>query len=321
MSSPKVTVVVVPRERFSCAQISLNSIYQNTQIPFELIYIDGNSPAPVKQYLQQQSEVRGFELIRTEQYLVPHYARNIGWERAKTPYVVFVDNDVIVTPGWLESLVKCTEETGAWAVAPLYLEGRLEDKRVHMAGAVQYIQEEEGRRTFHNHHICRGYQLEKAQAQLKMDKIDSGEFHVMFVQTQVKDRIGLFDEELKSLMDHEDFSLQIYRAGGSIYLQPESVVTYAVDRPFTWSDLPFTLIRWSPDWNRSSVEHFRAKWNIDKDDKHLDRMIRVGDSLRLRPIKSLFPWYKKLLGANLRFKVGTMLGKLVGLFAPVQKHS
>ena len=41
---PRVTVVVSPRERFNYTEQSLNSIYKNTEIPFELIYIDGNSP-------------------------------------------------------------------------------------------------------------------------------------------------------------------------------------------------------------------------------------------------------------------------------------
>ncbi len=32
--------MVVPRERFSCAQESLESIYQHTQIPFKLVYLE-----------------------------------------------------------------------------------------------------------------------------------------------------------------------------------------------------------------------------------------------------------------------------------------
>ena len=47
--APKVTLVVVPREQFSVSKRSLDSIYECTQIPFELIYVDGNSPPALRQ--------------------------------------------------------------------------------------------------------------------------------------------------------------------------------------------------------------------------------------------------------------------------------
>jgi GT2 family glycosyltransferase len=47
------------------------------------------------------------------------------WQISQTSgkYVVFIDNDVLVTPGWLGSLVRRTEETGAWLVGALYCFG------------------------------------------------------------------------------------------------------------------------------------------------------------------------------------------------------
>ena len=50
---PRVTLVVVPRERFSRTEISLESIYRNTAEPFKLIYLGGHSPRhmpPVVEY-------------------------------------------------------------------------------------------------------------------------------------------------------------------------------------------------------------------------------------------------------------------------------
>lgn len=56
MNNPSVTIVVVPRERFSYTRESLESIYQNTELPFKLIYVDGNSLRPVKEYLETQAQ-------------------------------------------------------------------------------------------------------------------------------------------------------------------------------------------------------------------------------------------------------------------------
>lgn len=41
---PKVTLIVNPRERFSYARQSLESIYANTEYPFNLVYVDVCSP-------------------------------------------------------------------------------------------------------------------------------------------------------------------------------------------------------------------------------------------------------------------------------------
>ncbi|MEM1368200.1 MAG: glycosyltransferase family 2 protein, partial [Cyanobacteria bacterium P01_H01_bin.15] len=46
-----VTIVVSPRERFNYSQASLKSIYENTTYPFQLIYVDGNSPKDISQFL------------------------------------------------------------------------------------------------------------------------------------------------------------------------------------------------------------------------------------------------------------------------------
>ena len=112
MNRAKVTLIIVPRERFSYTRESLESIYRDTKYPFDLVYVDGNSPEHIKNYLAQKADEKQFKLIRTEHYLSPNQARNIGLQhvREETDYVGFVDNDIHVTPGWMEKLVNCAEE-------------------------------------------------------------------------------------------------------------------------------------------------------------------------------------------------------------------
>lgn len=134
MTEPQVTIVFVPRERFSCTRESLESIYEYTEIPFKLIYVDGNSPAKVRQYLQDQAHLKDFQIIRTDYYLSPNQARNLGLAQVATKYVVFIDNDVIVSPGWLKNLVQCAEETQATVVGPLMCQNQPLHEIVHFAG-------------------------------------------------------------------------------------------------------------------------------------------------------------------------------------------
>ncbi|MDQ3753161.1 MAG: glycosyltransferase family 2 protein, partial [Acidobacteriota bacterium] len=159
MTRPQVTLIVVPRERFSYAARSLENIYENTEFPFNLIYVDGGSPPQVSRYLEETSRRRGFKLIRTEHYLSPNKARNLGLRHVETEYVVFIDNDVVVKPGWLAALVRCAEETGAWIVGPLYFIGELKRQVIHMAGGTISIREEQGKRFLYEDHRFAGKRL------------------------------------------------------------------------------------------------------------------------------------------------------------------
>ena len=134
MKAQDVTVVVVPRDHFSDTKESLESILASTPADCALIYIDGGSPPAVASYLRKQSTARGFTLVRYNHYLTPNQARNRGATRATTRYIVFVDNDVVVAPGWLAPLVECADATGAAVVGPLTYEGRPLHRILHFSG-------------------------------------------------------------------------------------------------------------------------------------------------------------------------------------------
>jgi len=106
----------VPRERFSHSKVALETLYQNTALPFELAYVDVNSPRHVARYLRQQAAERNFQLIRRERYLSPNQARNVGLAAVTSEYVVFIDNDCEVAPGCLAALLRCAERPahGRW---------------------------------------------------------------------------------------------------------------------------------------------------------------------------------------------------------------
>jgi GT2 family glycosyltransferase len=257
--TPSVTLVVVPRERFSYSRRSLESIYRHTDHPFTLIYVDGNSPPYIAQYLQRASVDLRFRLIRRERFLWPNEARNIGLKDVTSKYVVFLDNDIEVEAGWLTELVSCAEETGAWAVAPLYFEGDPGDKRIHMAGGRATILD----RAFHEEHLFAGRHYDEAGAAIHKGETGFFEFHCVMLPLRVLKTLGPLDERYFSNHEHLDLSLLIRRAGGTIYLAPASHVTYKhglLDK----RDVEYAMFRWSDDSMRRSTRHFLEKWNIDE---------------------------------------------------------
>jgi GT2 family glycosyltransferase len=266
MAEPTVTIVVVPREQFSKTQVCLEAIFEHSRPPFSLIYVDGNSPPRHRRYLEAQAKARNFRLIRLEHYLPGNQARNLALQHVTTKYVVFLDNDVLVSPDWLDPLVDCAEKTGAWVVGPLYCMEDPKDEIIHTAGAEFRIVETEGKRRVHTRHFLCGKRVPEVRQQLKRQRIDLVEFHCLLARTEALQRMGGLDELLLSYLDYMDLCLMVAAAGGTVFTEPRSVVTYLRPSPFAWSDLPCFLLRWSNRWLYPSLDHFSAKHRIDPGD-------------------------------------------------------
>lgn len=269
MTKPPVTIVVVPRERFSLAMRSLESLFEHTDFPFSMIYIDGGSPDAVRRHLIAQSRRRGFHLIRTDRYLSPNQARNLAIRHVETKYVVFVDNDLVVSPGWLEALHRCAEETKGWVVGPIYCIGKPEHEIVHMAGGIARIQELDEKRHLLEKHLFVGEHLSGVHPILRRESCELVEFHCMLVRMETFRCLGLLDENLLSSPEHIDLCLSVRGVGREIYFEPAAVVSYIPPPPFAWYDIAYFVLRWSEAWNRSSLDHFRRKWNLSRDDPFL----------------------------------------------------
>lgn len=307
MTNPNITIIVSPRERFQFARESLESLYDNTLNPFHLIYIDNNSPAGLRQYLETQSQSRHFQIIRSEHYLSPTQCRNLGLKQVNTPYVVFVDNDVVFAPGWLKKLVECTEETGATAVGSLVCQYHPFHEIVHCAGG-SYMDPDEYTAFFRGEQNPAGTLTQvggwtiKEKTPFQNQRVDEVrefmtrqptgfvEFHAMLVRTSIFDRIGLLDEGFSCTKEYLDFCMTVTRAGGQIYLEPESVVTFLTHPPapaLEQSDIPYFMLRWSDDWELSNLLHFQKKWNLKESSYFQKRYQKLGQRRRKELIKPI----------------------------------
>lgn len=266
MTEPKVTIIVTPRERFSYTQPSLASIYKHTRIAFNSIYVDGNSPRHIHRYLKAQAEQKNFRHLRTNYYLSPNHARNLGLELVTTKYVVFIDNDVIVSPGWLTHLVQCAEETNATVVGPLICQDEPIHEIVHFAGGESHIyQDIKGRRRLREKMYLQGKKVADLRDRLCRQQTELAEFHCVLVETAIFEQIGKLDEAMLNTKEHLDFCMQVKAAGGTIYFEPNCLVTYVPGSNLELTDIPYYMLRWSDAWVLKSLQHLREKWNLAED--------------------------------------------------------
>lgn len=291
MTRPLATVAFVPREQFSTTQRCLERLLRSTPAPYELVCIDGGSPPEVRDYLERMALERDFTLVRTSRYLTPNQARNLALPHVRTPYVVFVDNDVLVTENWLQPLVDCAEQTGAWVVGPLYFEFEPECQRIHMFGGECRIESrEDGRRDYvERHHVAHQLLADVGQP-LRRQETELIEFHTVLVAMEAFRQLGPLDEGLLCNAEHGDLCLMVRQAGHRVFLEPDSRITYAPPKSLHGADLEYFQLRWSDSWARATSDHLARKWNLATDAPGVRQSIKwVGGHRRYS-----LPWLNKL---------------------------
>jgi glycosyltransferase involved in cell wall biosynthesis len=106
MDPPAVTIVVPTRGRAAYLEVTLDSLRrQRTRTPHELLVVDDGATDATPQV----AERFGARLIRHAERRSLNAARNTGLREAAAPLVAFVDDDVVVPPGWLDALVEGAE--------------------------------------------------------------------------------------------------------------------------------------------------------------------------------------------------------------------
>ncbi|VEP11472.1 putative Glycosyl transferase, group 2 family protein [Hyella patelloides LEGE 07179] len=303
---PKVTLIVGPRERFSYARQSLESIYADTEYPFDLVYVDVCSPKPIRQYLEQQAVEKSFKLLHTDYYISPNQSRNVGLRyvlnNMDSKYVVFIENDVVVKRGWLTRAVESAEKTGAAVVGPLTCIGQPEHQVIHNAGGRSYIEEQEKngkiKRRIRQKAFLTGRAIADVPEEMGLVQCDYVEFHCMLARTAIFIQTGLLDEGMLATREHIDFCFMVTEAGGKIYSDRQSIVTSdtlgiasnktgleawfgKVQLPdFKWSDMSYFMLRWNHEWDKGSLDHLRQKWNLAEDKYFKKRYKGLGSRRR-----------------------------------------
>lgn len=96
------SIVIITHNQLGVTQQCLRSIRQYTDLPYELILIDNASTDGTREYLRSLGNVT---LIENEENRGFPAAANQGIRAAKGEQILLLNNDTVVTTGWLERLV------------------------------------------------------------------------------------------------------------------------------------------------------------------------------------------------------------------------
>jgi len=134
--NPIISIVVPVYNEISQTIACLKSIYQQTvNVEYEVILADDKSPDPFHTILKQ---VPGLRYFRNEENL--HFLRNCNRNaaHARGEYIVFLNNDTIVKPGWLQKLLDTfleNDDVGVVGSKLIYPSGDLQEAGAAGTGA------------------------------------------------------------------------------------------------------------------------------------------------------------------------------------------
>jgi|SRR5579883_2309234 len=259
--SEQLTIVVVPRDRFSSAVPCAESILQHTKVPFRLVFLDLGYPKAVLKQVEQVCSGVPLEIVGVGPS-IPLIAFRDYLPKIRTKYVAWVDNDTFVTPGWIEALL-ARAARGARVIMPLTLEREGLDIDPRKIPLRNHISHSELRKTtvdgveyVFDHKPFRRAAPEEIPEEGHL--IDFFELHTFFAETEV---LRQLEYEPMIVREHIDIGIQLERLGIDIWCEPKSRVHFdnIHERP-SFNDLRFFFYRWAEPLVDRSHELFEQRW-------------------------------------------------------------
>ncbi len=129
--TPLVSIIICAHNAWRYTETCIRSILETpTSVTFELIVVDNASTDETASALEELRQcVPNLRIIHRAQNDSYSRANNVGAAHARGEYLLFLNNDTFVQPGWLEALVeefRTHPETGIQGGRLLYANGRIQ---------------------------------------------------------------------------------------------------------------------------------------------------------------------------------------------------
>ena len=263
--SAQVTIVVVPRDRFSSVVECVQSVVDHTDVPMNLVVLDfGYPPKLLKRVQQIVGDRIPLDIVQCGR-TIPMVAFRKYVESIDTPYTAWVDNDTYVTKGWMTTLL-ARAAGGARVILPVTLEcdGLDADQRkLPLRNHVSHTELRKvtvgGKDYVFDHKPFRRAAPEDLPKESQT--VDFFELHSFFAESEVLRQLDLPPMVVR---EHIDIGIQLWKMGIEIWNEPQAIVHFdnIQHRP-SLADLKFFFYRWDESKINESHQLFRERWGYD----------------------------------------------------------
>ncbi|MDK2931248.1 MAG: hypothetical protein PWR07_1379 [Bacillota bacterium] len=293
-SAGLTSIIILCYNQVNYTTACVQSILRHTPEPVELIFVDNGSTDGTRSYLdslvshagdptrRSLASIAGIKIVRNDKNLGFAGGVNQGIREAAGDFILLLNNDVIVTPGWLGGLHTCAlRSTKIGLVGPM---------SNYVVGPQQVVDPHYDPRKLDEYAVA--FARKHAGRLTKVARIIG---FCMLVRREVIDRIGGFDVTFGTgNFEDDDFCLRATIAGFDVVIAGDVFVHHFGSITFKGAHMDYAAIMRENAWK------FARKWRIELSDggyNPLPVLVRPFD-----PVSHYFPlvseWSSKALLAE-----------------------
>ncbi|QDT76779.1 SPBc2 prophage-derived glycosyltransferase SunS [Gimesia maris] len=236
------SIILVTHNQLAYTQICIESIFKRTIAPFELIVVDNGSTDGTTEYLSSLDRVR---VIENEENRGFPAAANQGIEIATGDAVLLLNNDTIVTTGWLDSLrttLRSDEKIGI--VGPL-TNCTAGPQRIPTKYTLESLDDFAWSRRVANQYRC--------------ELVSDITGFCMLIDRKILESVGGFDEQFEiGLYEDIDFCKRVRDAGYQLAIAQDAFVHHFGHKSFQVAGIV------QDELALRNEENFCQKWELKK---------------------------------------------------------
>ena len=240
LASLKASIVMLSWNAPAYTKIAVESIRKHTKMDYEIVIVDNGSGPDTTAWLREQE---GMTVVYNATNRGFAAGCNQGIAAATGDYIVLLNNDVVVTDGWLETLVEAVERDPATGVsAPRSNEIAGDQKLLDL----KYNALEE------MHEIARRRSLDFVRSGYYTDRAIG---FCLCIDRTVIDQIGGIDETFGTgNFEDDDFCMRVRAAGYRIYVCNDVFIHHFGSVSFQTNAVDYASTMYK-NWAK-----FSAKW-------------------------------------------------------------
>ncbi|MFB0516113.1 MAG: glycosyltransferase [Candidatus Neomarinimicrobiota bacterium] len=219
-SQPTFSIVIANYNGLAFLKGCLDSLHKSTYPSLEIIMVDNGSTDESVPYVEQHYPL--VRVIRSATNLSYSGGNNLGMRHARGQYIVLLNNDTEVTPGWLEPILEEFESDERIAACQPKVLSMTDRGAFEYAGAAGGYMDRFGY-PFLRGRVFDTIEQDHGQYQLPGDLFwTSGA--AMAIRTAVLSETGLLDEDFVLHMEEIDLCWRLHLGGYRLRVRPDAVI-------------------------------------------------------------------------------------------------
>jgi GT2 family glycosyltransferase/Tfp pilus assembly protein PilF len=243
--APLVSIIILTYNQLRYTRECVESLRRHTPQPHEIVFVDNGSSDGTDKWLRQQvGKNINYRLIENKTNHGFSKGSNQGIKAARGKYILLLNNDVVLTEGWLTGLLECLESSQRTGIVGPMANSISGPQQVPKVGYSSVTDLDEYARSFREKNLGRRIPFRRIVG------------FCMLFRRELVEKIGLLDESFGTgNFEDDDFCLRAELAGYRNLIAGDVFIHHFGSRSFVGNKIDY---RKTMKGNRN---YFVEKWD------------------------------------------------------------